>query len=652
MAIVKMKKLRLAVMASERKALLKDLLLLGCVEFSEPGELEGEGFPNLSRCSSGELSTDRANYAAILDAVRLMDKYAPAKGGGFLNPLPSARLDVVLDEKPLPADIAMAEKVMGKEEDIRRAASETARLEAAITAMAPWLELDVPLGFKGTEKTAFATASLPATADMAEVDAALGAAAPEAQLFRVSSDKSLNYMAIICYKDEYEAALEALRPYGFNLMGPGEYRGTAREETAKAELKIRGLGEQRQRLISEIAQLSSHRDELKLRADTLSTKIARAEAEEKLMGTETTVLLQGWLPAEKEGELARVLGKYDCAWETADPTEDEYPDVPVKLKNNRLTRALNMVTEMYSLPAYNNVDPNPLMAPFFILFYGIMLADMGYGVLMIAAAIVVLAKAKPRKGMRNFFELMLWCGISTTIWGAITGGLFSDAPLQIARILNPDTTWEGLPALFTPLNDTIMILIGAMCLGFVQIITGMIVSVTIKVRRGEIFSAVFEEGTWWVIFAGIACLALGVGNIGGVPVVLAIGVVMLFIGSAKGKKGFGIISGFIGAIYNGVTGYFGDILSYSRLMALMLAGSVIAQVFNTIGAIAGNIFVFLLISIVGNALNFALNLLGCFVHDLRLQCLEYFGKFYEDGGKPFRPLEVNTKYVTVTNTDK
>ena len=447
-------------------------------------------------------------------------------------------------------------------------------------------------------------------------------------------------------------AQEALRPYGFNLMSPGDYSGTAREETAKAELKIRGLGEQKQRLMGEIAQLASHRSELKLRADTISTKIARSEAEEKLMGTESTVLLQGWLPAEREEELGRVLGKYDCAWETAEPTEDEYPDVPVKLKNNRLTRALNMVTEMYSLPAYNNVDPNPLMAPFFILFYGIMLADMGYGVLMIAAAVVVLAKAKPRKGMRNFFELMLWCGISTTIWGAITGGLFSDAPLQIARIINPDTTWQGLPALFTPLNDTIMILIGAMCLGFVQIITGMVVSVTIKVRRGEIFSAVFEEGTWWVIFAGIACLALGVGSIGGVPVVLAIGVVMLFIGSAKGKKGFGIISGFIGAIYNGVTGYFGDILSYSRLMALMLAGSVIAQVFNTIGAIAGNIFVFLLISIVGNALNFALNLLGCFVHDLRLQCLEYFGKFYEDGGKPFRPLEINTQYVTVTNTDK
>ena len=651
MAIVKMKKLRLAVMASDRKALLRDLLLLGCVEVSEPSELEGGEFESLTRCSSGELSSDRADLAAITDALKLMDKYAPAKGG-LLKPLPEARRDVVLDEQPLAADVALAEKVIGKEEDIRRCTSETARLEAVMASLAPWLPLDVPLNFKGTASTVFATASLPATADLTEVDTALGAAAPESQLFRISADKSLNYLALICHRDVYETALDTLRPYGFNLMSPGDFPGTAREETAKAELKIRGLGEQKQRLTGEIAQCASYRDELKLRADTLSTKIARAEAEEKLMGTESTTLLQGWLPADSEEELARTLGKYDCAWETEDPSEDEYPEVPVKLKNNRLTRALNMVTEMYSLPAYNNVDPNPLMAPFFILFYGIMLADMGYGVLMIAAAAVVLAKAKPRKGMRNFFELMLWCGISATIWGAITGGLFSDAPLQIARIINPDTTWEGLPALFTPLNDTIMILIGAMCLGFVQIITGMIVSVTIKVRRGEIFSAVFEEGTWWVIFAGIACLALGVGNIGGVPVVLAIGVVMLFIGSAKGKKGFGIISGFIGAIYNGVTGYFGDILSYSRLMALMLAGSVIAQVFNTIGAIAGNIFVFLLISIVGNALNFALNLLGCFVHDLRLQCLEYFGKFYEDGGKPFRPLEINTQYVTVTNTDK
>lgn len=643
-----MKKLRLAVMAGERKALLKDLLLLGCVEFSEPGELESADFPGLERCASGQLSSDRADYALLTDAITLMNRYAPARGG-FLKPLPEAKQDAVLDEHQLPADIALARKVTDKAEEIRRCQSETGRLETAVTALEPWAELDVPLNFRGTATTVFETASLPAAAVMADVETALWAAAPEAQLFPVSSDKTLSYLALICCRDELDAALEALRPFGFNLMSPGEYAGTAREEIRSAQEQISALAARQQKLGEEIAQLASNRDELKLRADTLSTKIARAEAEEKLMSTESTVLMQGWVPAESEEELGRVLGKYDCAWETSEPTEDEYPEVPVKLKNNRFTRALNMVTEMYSLPAYNNVDPNPLMAPFFILFYGIMLADMGYGVLMVAAAIVVLAKAKPRKGMRNFFELMLWCGISTTIWGAITGGLFSDAPLQIAQIINPDTTWTGLPALFTPLNDTIMILIGAMCLGFIQIITGMIINVVIKVRRGEIFSAVFEEGTWFVLFAGVACLALGFGNIGGVPVVIVIGAVMLFIGSAKGKKGFGIITGFIAAIYNGVTGYFGDILSYSRLMALMLAGSVIAQVFNTIGAIAGNLIVFLIISLVGNALNFALNLLGCFVHDLRLQCLEYFGKFYEDGGKPFKPLAINTKYVTVTN---
>ena len=110
-----------------------------------------------------------------------------------------------------------------------------------------------------------------------------------------------------------------------------------------------------------------------------------AEAEDRLCGTDATVVLEGWVPAEREQELAELLARFDCAWETRDPTEDEYPEVPVKLKNNKLTNALNMVTNMYSLPAYGTVDPNPLMAPFFILFYGLMMADMGYGLIMMIA---------------------------------------------------------------------------------------------------------------------------------------------------------------------------------------------------------------------------------------------------------------------------
>ena len=158
-------------------------------------------------------------------------------------------------------------------------------------------------------------------------------------------------------------------------------------------------------------------------------------------------------------------------------------------------------------------------------------------------------------------------------------------------------------------------------------------------------SQVVEYGQSMTFLGSIGGLALAV--LGVTNVVIILGGVMVLVGSGWNAKGFGKVTAVFGSLYNHVTGYFGDILSYSRLMALMLAGSVIAQVFNTLGAIPGNLVIFFIISLAGNALNFALNLLGCYVHDLRLQCLEYFGKFYQDGGKPFRPMAVNTRYVDI-----
>ena len=156
-----------------------------------------------------------------------------------------------------------------------------------------------------------------------------------------------------------------------------------------------------------------------------------------------------------------------------------------------------------------------------------------------------------------------------------------------------------------------------------------------------------RQVTWWIILGGAALAILGIGSVGGYPVVLIVGLVMLVIGSTRNAKGFGKLTALIGAVYNGATGFFSDILSYARLMALMLAGSVIAQVFNTLGSVTGNVVGFVIISFIGNMLNFALNLLGCYVHDLRLQCLEFFGRFYKEGGKPFRPLFIHTKYVDI-----
>ncbi len=390
-----------------------------------------------------------------------------------------------------------------------------------------------------------------------------------------------------------------------------------------------------------IAAKGGEKELLQLYTDRLRAEEAREINAERLLTDGTILFFEGWAPAERMDGVQALLEKLGCAWEASDPTEEEIPEVPVQLKNNWFTRPLNMVTEMYSLPAYNNVDPNPLMAPFFILFYGIMMADMGYGLLMFLAGTIVSRKYRPKGTMGHMMGLMQLCGVSTFIMGAITGGFFGDFLTQVVKLTTGGDF--ALPALFTPLNDTLMILVGAIALGGVHIVVGMAVSFIRKLKAGAVLDAVFEEATWWIVFIGIGLMAAGVTNI-----VLYAGLALVVVGPLVTGQGFGKIMGIFGSLYNHVTGFFGDFLSYARLMALMLAGSVIAQVFNTLGAIPNNIIIFLIISLAGNALNFALNLLGCYVHDLRLQCLEYFGKFYEDGGRPFRPLAMETKYVDIT----
>jgi V/A-type H+-transporting ATPase subunit I len=373
-----------------------------------------------------------------------------------------------------------------------------------------------------------------------------------------------------------------------------------------------------------------------------AVEASRAESVGRMLDTGQTFLMEGWFPEENLSAIKQILQSMSCAFEIRDPTPEEYPVVPVQLKNGPLSKPLNMVTEMYSLPAYGSLDPNPLMAPFFILFYGIMMADMGYGILMILMGAIVLKKKKPSGTFGHMCGLLVLCGITTFIMGVLTGGFFGDFIPQLLKLINPNSTFE-LPSLFTPLNDTMMVLVGALCLGFIQIIVGMAISFYKKLRDGKVMDAVFEEVTWWIVFVGLALAILGVTNL-----VLLVGGILVIAGPLVTGQGFvGKVFGIFGSLYNHITGYFGDILSYSRLMALMLAGSVIAQVFNTLGAIPGNIIIFLVISFAGNALNFALNILSCYVHDLRLQCLEFFNKFYEDGGKPFRPLNLNTKYYDV-----
>lgn len=642
MAILKMKKLRICGVSEEQTQLIRQLQLLGSVEIGAPCALTDTRGVQVFCAGDGKSADALLRTSARLTSALETLKHYETKKGGLFAARPEKTISELFSDEAYAAALDTAQAVLDAQDARSRLAAEKSRLTAVRESFVPWQQLPLPLETLGTQHTRILLGTVLAQTDLEALRARVFEAADEVQLEQISADQQSLYLLVFVHKCAAEAVGAALREAGFALTTFDGVQGTAAENIRRTDEAIAACEQQDAEKLAELTALAEQKSALQLAFDRCTQEIAKAQAADRLVHSEKTFCLGGWVPCEDVGKLEALLSGFCCAWELTDPAPEEYPDVPVKLKNNKLTWPLNMVTEMYSLPAYDGVDPNPLMAPFFILFYGIMMADMGYGLLMILASIIITKKSRPKGTSGQMFGLMFSCGISTFLMGALTGGFFGDFLPQLVGIIDPDTTFKALPSLFTPLDDTITILIGAMALGFVQIVTGMAISFVEKIKKGQIMDAIWEELTWWIVFAGIACMALGVTNI-----VLYVGLAMVVVGSGWSAKGFGKVTAIFGSVYNHVTGYFGDILSYSRLMTLMLAGSVIASVFNTLGAIPGNVVIFLIISALGNGLNFALNLLSCYVHDLRLQCLEYFGKFYQDGGKPFEPLAINTKYVDI-----
>lgn len=632
-----MKHLRLLGMESEREALLKAMQDMECVEISSIDGSEEALKSGFAKPDDKALMSAQEASRAYRTALASLDRFAPEKKGMFRKRQGVSRAAFFSAESEENARTA-AETINKDTRRLGEIESERTKNEALRATLAPWLTVDAPLGgADGALAVFFGTVGLNVTDDAlkALADSLDGLLTWQ----QASSDRSLRYLLVMCHGSVKERALSALRDLGFSTVSFRGMTGTAKENDKALAENLAALEKERQEIEQRIAGLGGKREALLEASDRAAIALRREEAKSRLVGTDKVFLLEGWLPADRCAALEKALEPFTCAIETREPTEDEYPQVPVQLKNNKLTRPLNMVTEMYSLPAYGTLDPNPLMAPFFILFYGIMMADMGYGLLMMIASVIISKKYRPKGTSGELFSLLGLCGISTFIMGALTGGFFGDFLTQLVAIVSPGTVF-ALPKLFDPLDDLTMILIGSMALGMVQIVAGMAISLIEKCKRKKFIDAFFEEITWWIVFIGIALLALGKG-----AAVLYVGCALVLLGPIVQGKGWGKLTGVFGSLYNHVTGYFGDILSYTRLMALMLAGSVIAQVFNMLAAMPGNVIAFIIISMLGNAMNFGLNLLGCYVHDLRLQCLEFFNKFYVDGGKPFRPMTLDTEYV-------
>ena len=635
MAIIKMKKLRLAALGSQQKDLMNELQRLGCVELRPTEAPEGYLSPRDGAAGEEHIAALKEQQKRADTALKLLKQHAYQKTGLF-----AAREQI--SEADFFADIREeAQRACG---NILEAAETLNQLQGEIYAqhslgesLQLWEPIPLPLERTETKRTKVRLGSIPASRSTEDLEAALAEVGQEVAVVPGGADRDRAGVMVV-FTRELEGAVEpVLRSFNFERAPVGGRTGSAAENIARAREAEEAARRQMEEARAYLQDCGQYRRLIRRWYDRLTLELDAALAEGDLLRTGAAFALTGWVDEPSVPALEELLGGYCCAWELSDPEENDV--VPIKLKNNALTDPLNMVTEMYSLPDYRNVDPNPLIAPFFCIFFGMMFNDLGYGLVFIIASLIVQKKYRLSGGMKRMIQLVLECGVTTAIFGILTGSFFGDAIPVVAELFGKSVT---VPSLLNPLQDPMTVLILSLVLGVVQILFGMGVKAYILIRDGKPLDALFDVGSWWLLFAGIAVVALG-----GPGWIAIAGVAALVLTQGRAKPTIpGKIVGGIASLYD-ITSYFSDILSYSRLMALMLAGGIVASIVNVLGSLFGSIIIFIPIFVIGHVFNIGINVIGTYVHAARLQYLEFFGKFYQDGGRPFRPLERKTKYFEI-----
>ncbi len=659
MSIVKMKRLRLIALRSEQDELLSQLLHLGCVEVSETEQRlsDPEWAALLSRETSG-LGDAKAQANAMTAALEALQKYAPAKTGLFVKRSPISEREF-LDPAPRLQAVEIASQINRSVQTLAQIQSQENRAAAAKASLRPWVPLHFPLEKSETEAVRLSCITFPSATDLDKPRQALAQEAPLSELIFSSSDEELHYCLLLCHKEEYPQAMEALKPFSVSAAALKEFTGTAEENIAAIDAELEKLQQEREQAIQSIAALADWREQLQITSDWANQELAKETVREQMLTDGTVVFLEGWVSTAKAQEgpsraeqLVETLGRFTCAYDLSDPEEEDTP--PTQLENPKWMYGINMVTEMYSMPAYRGIDPNPLIFFWFVFFFGFMFADVAYGLIILAISLAVTKIYHPKKTMGKMFHLGIWLGISTAFCGFFVGGFFGNALEVIFENFVPGGTaaMPGWLAAFcngivvNPIGDPMTVLIIAIAIGCVHLIMGQCIHIYMGFRDGNGVDALLDVVPWWVLFAGIAVLALGGGWI-----LLVVGILALVCTQGRHAKSFfGKVGGGLKSLYD-ITSWLSDVLSYARLMALMLATSVIAMVFNTLGTLPSNMIaktiLFVVVFLIGHVFNIAVNLIGTYVHAARLQYLEYFNKFYVGDGIPFSPLEYDTKYVDV-----
>lgn len=656
MSVCKMKKLTVVVPRANADALMRRLMRLRAVSLTDA--TAGEAQSVISRMPGDESAA--AERAARVDAVLpVLQKRSKRRFSLFPAPHQCSYDAFRTGERYVLAwnSVNKAEALLAKKKEL---AAECEVLRAQMQSYTPYLDLDRPLDFTGTTHTACVLGSLPAGIPKETVLEALEGRATVVQL--LSEDNTGLYVSVIYHRAEAEKTLRALSAIGFLCATFPETAGTARELFDKAERRHARLEEETAHTEHALDALAEQLDELEMLSDVEHTTLLAEKQKKELAATENCAVLTGWCPEDERVRVIRVLRSVEAAYEFEEPAEGEEP--PVLLKNNRFARNFEWVVGMYSYPAYGKFDPTLVMSIFYMIIFGLMFADAGYGLVLSAACFALVRFTHPREGMQRFLLMFGYCGLSCIVCGILFGSYFGNFPLAFLENFLGQApadlpNWSLLPSeaanvaiLFDPLQNPMGFLIVSLGIGAVHLLAGMAVQGYILCRRGQVLDALFDIGSYWLLFAGIATFALGLPA--GVWLTLG-GVLAILLTQGRSRKGIaGKLIGGFGGLYN-LINFASDLLSYSRILALGLASAVVGQVVNILATLKGGSFIGFILMIVvfcvGHLLNLVINVLGTFVHTARLQYIEFFGKFYEDGGTPFRPIKTADRYSEDTTPE-
>lgn len=651
MSILPMKRLQAIIPEACRDLLLERLMLLGCVEITEVGEASSTvpWLDRLRRDDAAKPDTlERLN--AVKTALAALDRFCVPRKSRFFPELRSIRRQELNNPVWVDQTVCKARYLNRLKDDIAARRTEEEQLLTRRLFLVPWHLLDIPLDTASTGRIAVRIGVCPSAADPAALKDRLRRDAPESALEIVDTDQEQHYLIVILHRCREPEVDALLKESGFTPSAFKGLHGTAAENLAAYDRRLQTIREEQGRLTAKFEGLKDYRRDLEACYDALSLTVRREEMNSRMLRTPRTVYLTGWVPGESVDRVAAELDGADCAFEFSEPLESDEP--PVAFRHSAVTGPFGIISALYGTPRYGSiVDPTPFMAPFFFVFFGMMVSDAAYGVILSLAALWMLRRVRQPGFLRQALILVLYCGISTLLWGILFGSWFGDFIPAVSKMLTG--TAVSIPPLWMdPLKQPMDMLMFAFVLGGLQILTGLGLAGWRQIRSGRWQDALYDTGFWYLILVGLVMGAVRLPFGLEIAAVGAVGVV-LTAGRREKNPLKRLLTGVL-SLYS-VTGYLSDVLSYSRLLALGLASAVIASVINAMGTIGGNtpggIIALAVIFIFGHLFNLAINLVGAYVHASRLQYVEFFSKFYVSGGQPFTPLAAETKYVVLEKED-